>query len=54
MNFKWKYKELVTMQAGGLLLTHRSERRYDERGMQHPIVMIFYILVIELLIKFLW
>ena len=31
MNIKWKYKKEVIMQAGGLLLTHRSERRYDER-----------------------
>ncbi len=30
MHVEWEYKEVVGMQAGGLLLTRRSERRYAE------------------------
>jgi len=29
---EWKYKEMVTMQAGGLLLTRRRQGAYAERG----------------------
>jgi len=32
MNIKWNNEKTVIMQAEGLLLTFRSERRYEEQG----------------------
>ncbi len=37
MHVEWKYKEVVGMQARGLLLTRRSERRYAEPGANNPV-----------------
>jgi len=43
MDIEWKDKKVVVMQAGGLLLARRSERRYAEPRVQNfvclPMIM---------------
>jgi len=44
MKGEWKNAEMVSMQAGGLFLPRRSERRYAERGVMFLEVFLFSLL----------